>query len=86
MTGDVSKQMGTGTIVTDSIQSLDPNGFTVGTGASVNPNGTTYQWVAWKTGTNEMKVGTYTGTGASQSIAGLNFSPDIVFVLGDNGD
>ncbi len=33
-----------------------------------------------------MKVGTYTGTGASQSIAGLDFSPDIVFVLGNNSD
>ena len=33
MTGDVSKQMGTGTPSTDSIQSLDPTGFTVGTGA-----------------------------------------------------
>ena len=52
----------------------------------VNATGTTYQWVAWKTGAGEMTVGTYTGTGASQSITGLGFSPDIVFVLGDNGD
>ena len=34
-----------------------------------------------------MTVGTYTGTGASQSITGLGFSPDIVFVLsGGNAD
>jgi autotransporter-associated beta strand protein len=86
MTGDVSKQMGTGTILADSIQTMDPSGFTVGTNISVNASGTTYQWVAWKTGVNEMQVGTYTGTGASQSIAGLSFSPDIVFVLGNNAD
>ena len=86
MTGDVSKQMGDGTLLNDSIQSMDPSGFTVGTSALVNATGTTYQWVAWRTGPDEMTAGTYTGTGAAQSIAGLNFSPDIVFVLGDNGD
>ena len=86
MTGDVSKQMGDGALLNDSIQSIDPSGFTVGTSALVNATGTTYHWVAWRTGPDEMTAGTYTGTGASQSIAGLNFSPDIVFVLGDNGD
>jgi len=86
MTGDVSKQMGDGTLLNNSIQSMDPSGFTVGTSALVNATGTTYQWVAWRTGPDEMTAGTYTGTGASQSIAGLNFSPDIVFVLGNNGD
>ena len=86
MTGDVSKNMATGEIVSNAIQSLDPSGFTVGTVAQVNSGPGLYQWVAWKTGVNEMKVGTYTGTGASQSIAGLNFSPDIVFVLGNNSD
>ena len=86
MTGDVSKNMATGEIVSNAIQSLDPSGFTVGTLPQVNSGPGLYQWVAWKTGTNEMKVGTYTGTGASQSIAGLDFSPDIVFVLGNNSD
>ena len=71
------------TIVSNAIQSLDPSGFTVGTSpASQLRPWHTYQWVAWKTGAGEMKVGTYTGTGASQSIAGLDFSPDIVFVSG----
>ena len=68
--------------VSNAIQSLDPTGFTVGTSPQVNFVFVTYHWVAWKTAPGEMKVGTYTGNGAgSQSIAGLGFSPDIVFVL-----
>ena len=68
------------------IQSLDPSGFTVGTIAQVNGGGITYHWVAWKAAPGEMTVGTYTGNGAgSQSITGLGFSPDIVFVISGSG-
>ena len=82
MTGDVSKNMSTGENVTNAIQSLDPNGFTVGNSLQANFFFVTYQWVAWKAAPGEMTVGTYTGNGAaSQSIAGLGFSPDIVFVI-----
>ena len=87
MTGDVSKNMATGEIVSDAIQSLDPSGFTVGTLPQVNSGPGLYQWVAWKTGTGEMTVGTYTGNGSgSQSITGLGFSPDIVFVISGGAD
>ena len=50
MTGDVSKNMATGEIVSNAIQSLDPSGFTVGTIPQVNSVPGLYQWVAWKTG------------------------------------
>ena len=87
MTGDVSKNMATGETVSNAIQSLDPSGFTVGNSLPTNFLFVTYQWVAWKTAPGEMVVGTYTGNGsASQSIAGLGFSPDIVFVLSGDAD
>ena len=87
MTGDVSKNMATGENVSNAIQSLDPSGFTVGTVPQVNSVPGLYQWVAWKTGAGEMTVGTYTGNGTgSQSIAGLGFTPDIVFVISGGAD
>ncbi len=87
MTGDVSKNMATGENVTNAIQSLDPNGFTVGTTPQVNAVPGLYQWVAWKTAPTEMVEGTYTGNGqSSQSITGLGFNPDIVFVLSAGAD
>jgi len=66
----------------DLVQSLTPSGFTVGTATAVNENGTEYHWVAFKAGAGELAVGTYNGGGAAtQSIAGLGFSPDCVVVL-----
>jgi hypothetical protein len=32
-----------------------------------------------------MKTGTYTGTGANQSITGVGFAPDLVIIKGNNG-
>jgi hypothetical protein len=80
MTGDNSKPMGTATALTANlVQSLDANGFTIGSDTRVNQSGISYHWVAFKANTN-LKVGTYTGNGTSQSITGVGFSPEYLIV------
>jgi hypothetical protein len=82
MSGDATKPLSGATALTaNQIQSLDPDGFTVGTNASVNTNGTAYQWAAFASGV-ELRVGSYTGNGAStQAITGLGFQPEALFIL-----
>lgn len=81
--GDFTKDLIDGTVTADRIQSLDTEGFTIGTDARVNSNGVTYHWIAWIGGAGEMTAGTYTGNGASgRNITDLGFAPDFVIVLG----
>jgi hypothetical protein len=85
MAGDVSKPMGSLTAFTaDHIQSLTAAGFTIGTNNRVNRNGRIYHWVAFKSNSQAMKVGTYTGNGGTQSIAGMGFQPELVILMGNN--
>jgi hypothetical protein len=86
MTGDVSKPMGTLTaFVADHIQSLTATGFTIGTNNRVNRNNRTFHWVAFKTNSQAMTVGTYTGNGAvSRPFTGFGFSPEAVILMGNN--
>ncbi|MBI1886016.1 MAG: hypothetical protein HYS09_06865 [Chloroflexi bacterium] len=82
MTGDNAKPMaGASGLTADLIQSLDANGFTIGTDARVNGNTINYYWVAFKLAAGELKVSSYTGNGTSQSITGAGFSPEYVMVL-----
>jgi hypothetical protein len=82
MTGDASKPMtGASGLATGRIKSLDADGFTLGTHATVNASSTTYYWIALKAATAELKVGTYNGNGTSQSIGGFGFSPEYVATL-----
>lgn len=70
------------------IQKLQSDGFQVGTGAQSNASGSTIYWAAFGgaaappagTGTFDMAVGTYTGTGSSLNITGLSFKPDLVII------
>jgi hypothetical protein len=81
MTGDNSKPMVLdNAILGNEIQSLDIDGFTVGSERRVNKAGTTFFWAAFKADA-DMKVGTYTGNGGSQPIVGVGFSPDYVIVM-----
>lgn len=85
MAGDVSKPMASLTaFAADNIQSLTATGFTIGTDNRVNRNNRTYYWVAFKANSQAMKVGTYTGNGTTQSIAGMGFQPELVILLGNN--
>ena len=85
MTGDVSKPMGTLTaFAADHIQSFTATGFTIGTNNRVNRNGRTFHWTAFKTNSQAMTVGTYTGNGTTQSFTGFGFSPEAVILMGNN--
>ena len=87
MAGDAAKVVNsTGALQTDRIQSLDANGFTIGTNSDVNATGVTYYWVAMKAGA-ELKLGTYAGDGAdNRNITGVGFTPIWVITLGDGDD
>jgi hypothetical protein len=52
----------------------------------VNGLGVRYDWIAFKTYANQLKVGSYTGNGTSQSIGGMGFSPDYAMVLSAGAD
>jgi hypothetical protein len=82
MTGDNTKPLTGATALTSNlIQSLDSDGFTLGNNNAVNRNGHAFHWVAFKSYTGHMSLGTYTGNGSSKSITGLGFSPEYAMVL-----
>ena len=82
MSGDATKPMTGNTALTaDLIQSLDSDGFTLGTNNAVNRNNRAYHWVAMKSYSGHMALGSYTGNGTSKSITGLGFSPEYAIVL-----
>ncbi len=81
MVGDSSKPMVLdNALVGNEVQSLDVDGFTVGSARRVNQTGITFYWSAFKVDA-DMKVGTYTGNGGAQSITALGFSPEYVVVM-----
>ncbi|MCP4205280.1 MAG: hypothetical protein GY769_25500, partial [bacterium] len=84
MSGDVTKSFVDGLVeFANGIESLDANGFTVGSDATVNTSGQTYHWIAFKETAGEMTVGSYTGDGLdNRSIAGFGFQPDYAIVMG----
>jgi len=82
MSGDLTKPLTGNTALTANyIQSLNTNGFTVGTDARVNSNGIIYHWIAFKAGAGEMKVGTYQGNGGTNTICGVGFKADMAFIM-----
>ena len=87
MSGDAAKVLGTATALQSNyIQSLDADGFTVGSTQQVNTSGTTYYWVAMKAG-SDLRVGSYVGNGGdNRSITGVGFQPVWVMTMGDGDD
>jgi len=82
MTGDATKPMtGATGLTANLIQSLDATGFTLGNDNAVNRNARAYHWVAMKSYSGHMSLGTYTGNGTSKSITGLGFSPEYAIVM-----
>jgi hypothetical protein len=83
MGGDATKDLTSkSSLLTNRIKSLDATGFTLGTDATVNTNGNTYHWIAFKAVDGELKVGTYAGNGADdRSITGVGFQPDYVVLM-----
>ena len=67
-------------------QSLESDGFQVGTHPSVNGSAANFHYVAFRAVPGSFAVGTYTGDGVDdRSIAGLGFQPDYVWVKVDAG-
>lgn len=85
MAGQDAKPLGSAAALqTNYIQSLTATGFTVGTNSRVNMAGDGYHWIAFKTNSQAMAVGNYTGNGAfTRNITGVGFQPKLVMVLGD---
>jgi hypothetical protein len=82
MAGDASKPMtGDTALQANRIQSLDADGFTLGTDASVNGSGGTYSWAAFRAQPGVMTVGSYTGNGFIQGV-NTGLDPDHVIVMG----
>ena len=81
MVGDSSKPMVLdNALVANEVQSLDADGFTVGSARRVNQSGVTFYWAAFKVDA-DMSVGTYTGNGGARSVSSLGFSPEYVIVM-----
>jgi predicted ribosomally synthesized peptide with SipW-like signal peptide len=78
--GQSKRLAGAAALDTLHVQSLDADGFTVGSSARVNANNAAFYWVAFKAAPGALKVGTYTGNGTSQSITGIGFSPEYLIV------
>ena len=84
--GYARKFGGSVNLSTGYISSIDATGFTVSnTNGVSNNNGTTYYWVAIKTG-GSCKVGSYTGNGSSLAITGCGFQPEMCWIFPDAAD
>jgi len=93
--GDLSGSFTAGAVAANKIQSFDASdGFQVGTDASVNTNAVVYYYVAfagspaYSPGSQSFsfKTGYYIGNGASASITGLGFKPDLVIVRAEKSN
>lgn len=67
-------------VITNGITALNSNGFSIGTNAYVNTNGTTYYFYAFKAGSS-IKVGTYTGNGTSTRTIDAGAKTEFVLIF-----
>jgi hypothetical protein len=69
-------------LFTDAIKSLDTDGFTLGTDATVNGNTNTYTWIALKdVSGRKITQGTFLGDGVDpRAIIGAGFRPDMIWI------
>jgi hypothetical protein len=71
-------------LTTNTIQSLDSDGFTIGTNVDVNTANEFYYYVAFDgsdcSASGTFCVGSYTGNGTSQSLTSVGFQPDLVMI------
>ena len=82
MAANESKAMtGPTAMVTTAITSFVANGFTIGTNPAINTTGSIHDFIAFKAAPSTMKVGTYMGTGVANTITGVGFMPELVFVM-----
>lgn len=77
--GDLTAFFGATAETSNVIQLLASDGFQVGTNAAVNTAANLNYWFAFKNGSN-FAVGSYTGTGTTQTITAPAMQPDTVWV------
>jgi len=87
MVGDIAKPINpSAAAAPNNIQSLDADGFTIGTDARVNQTGVAFQWMAFKAAPGQLTLGSYTGDGNdNRSIVGVGFQPDYVVTVPEGG-
>lgn len=77
-----------GTLITDGIISITSDGFKVGANAVVNGTGSTFSYIALKSGTfdgERIQVDTYQGNATARTLTNsASFTPQAVIVLGTN--
>ncbi len=78
-TGDISSYFAATADVANLIQTLNTDGFQVGTAANVNTAANNNWFFVFKSGTN-FTVNSYSGTGSSQNITTVGFQPDNIWV------
>ncbi|MDP3042859.1 MAG: hypothetical protein Q8N21_00425 [bacterium] len=77
-TGDLSSYFAATAEAANIIQTLNTDGFQVGTAANVNTAASVYHFFAFKSGTN-FEVGAYSGTGVAKNVP-VAFQPDNIWV------
>ena len=71
--------------VSNLINSLDTDGFTIGTGYGVNVAGATYHYVALNNLPGTLEFGTYVGDSTdNRNITGLGFKPKELWIIPNN--
>jgi len=79
--GDLSSRFDPNSSAADQIQNLQANGFQLGTDTRVNAAAGEYYFLAMKSLSGVLTVGTFTGdASSSRAITGLGFAPDAVIV------
>jgi hypothetical protein len=81
MAGDTTGYLTNNADAADLIQAINSDGFQVGTSTQINNLTSLHHFYAFKAGTN-LKVGTYSGTGATQNITSPGIAPSLVWVKG----
>lgn len=85
MTGETTAKFeAEGDLASNAIQSLDSDGFTIGTDDDINSINIQHYWIAFGgsdcTSTGTFCVGSYTGNGSSGRAVDVGFEPDFVAV------
>jgi hypothetical protein len=86
--GDETQLFGATANALNVIQTLEADGFQIGSDARVNTNALSYHYAAFggvpapaaPTGSFTMTSGSYDGNGTGQAITGLGFSPHLVMI------
>jgi hypothetical protein len=83
MAGDKTKSFNANATATARITAITSDGFSVGTNAGTNANGTVYTYMVIGCEAADSKVGSYTGTGSSLPVTGVGFQGNALFVIPD---